>query len=296
MPTPSPAGWLAIVLVAAAAISAVDLQRVEEGTLVIYTTPAIKDLLETAIVPPFEAQSGLSVKLVYLPAGDEYYRVLMTRERPEADLFLHASPLFIEKGYAEGIFAAYPAPVRAQGDGTPQRATREGNVWTAFATSPLVAVHAPTITAPDLNRSSLRFGLPHPLLSNNGMYAALLFDQASPAAGRKAVDLTVVQPTNAQANINGAADGSFDLTLGYEAVARLFQTKGADITFSLPVVDGVTVTTDVLFCVGLVKNQARAGAQDFIAHLFTPEVQDALAQHTLRPTVANHTQDRKSVV
>jgi len=251
----------------AATVSALDLRRAEANTLVIYTTSALKDYLDQSIVPAFEAQYGLHVKIIYaLPAGDEYYRVLMTRDRPEADVFLHASPLFIEKGYESGVFETYPAPGGADFPGELQRTGPGGNIWTAFARSPLVEVYSPKQAGPpDLNHTSLRFGLPHPLLSNNGVYAAMFFEQASPAAGRKAVDLAV------------------------EAVARLYkETRGAKISYALPVVDHENITTNVLFSVGLVKHHPHPGALQFIQFLFTSKSQDALAKSFLRPTVRGH--------
>ncbi len=291
MHRPSAAAWILIGLVSAAAASALDLRRIDANTLVIYTTPALKDVLENFIVPSFEEKSGIDVLLVYVPpAGAQYYRVLMTRDRPEADLFLHASPLFIEKGYASGIFDAYSGPEGAETGETPQRRAPDGQqIWTAFATSPLVEVYAPSFAAPpDLNRTDLRFGLPHPLLSNNGIYAALFYDETNPAAGQDAVRRTVVQPSNARATIGGVAEGSFDVTLGYEAVARLYQSQGAKIAFGLPVIEGRTTTTNVLFCVGLVHGHPHNGTTEFIAHLFNTTVQQGLANYALRPTVPGH--------
>ncbi len=214
----------------------------------------------------------------------------MSRDRPEADLFLHASPLFIEKGYASGIFDAFPDPPGIDTAGTPQRPAGDGtHIWMAFAQSPLVEVYAQRLPSPpDLNHTSLAFGLPHPMLSNNGIYAALFFDATDAAAGHRAVDLTVVQPTNAQANIGGVADGSFDITLGYEAVARLFVAKGAKVSYSLPQMNGEATTTPVLFSVGLVKNHPHPGADRFIAHLFSDEVQDSMAGFSLRSGVPGH--------
>lgn len=288
MRRPSPTVVLVVGLFCAAAVSALDLRRVEHNTLVIYTTSALKDVLEQSIVPRFERATGIHVQVDYTKtAGQEYYNVLMTRDRPEADLFLHASPLFIEKGYAAGLFEPYPVPPGANTSDTPQRRAPDGQaIWTAFATSPLVEVYSKSQGAePDLNRTNLRWGLPHPQLSNNGIYAALFFDSTSRIAGRKAVDFAVVQPTNAQANMAGAADGTFDLTIGYEAVAKLYQEKGAKISYALPLLDGRIVTTNVLFSAGLVNHHPHPGAQQFIDFLFTPAIQQSLGDYTLRPAV-----------
>lgn len=288
MPKLSPATSLVMLLLLAATVSAFDLRRVEANTLVVYTTPALKEVLEKEIVPSFEAKHGIKVKLIYLPAASEFYRVKMANDRPEADLFLHASPLFIEKGYAEGLFDTFDLPAAAATQATPQRRGPDhGVIWAAVATSPLVEVYNPAFDAPpDLNRTSTSFGFPHPLLSNNGVYATLFFETTDRAAGRKAVDRTVVQPTNAQANMNGAADGTFDVTLGYEAVAKLFKDgKGAQIEYGFPVVNGRNVTLNVQFSLGLVHNHAHAGWQEFIDHIFDPAVQASFSKYDMRPTL-----------
>jgi hypothetical protein len=114
----------------------------------------------------------------------------------------------------------------------------------------------------------------------------MFFETTDRAAGRKAVDRTTVQPTNAQANINGAADGAFDVTLGYEAVAKLFKFgKGAKIDYGFPVVNGRNVTLNVQFSLGLVHNHAHAGWREFIEHVFDPAVQAGFAKFELRPTL-----------
>ncbi|MES2155278.1 MAG: substrate-binding domain-containing protein [bacterium] len=290
MRRPSPTAWLLVALFTVAAVSALDLRRVEGNTLVIYTTPALKDVLEKAIVPGFEAETGIHVKLVYLAAGDEYYRVLMSRDRPEADVFLHASPLYLEKGFAAGIFESHPGPPGTEQSDTPQRRAPDGGqIWTAFAQSPLVEVYTPALAAPpDLALTPMRFGLPHPLLSNNGVYAAMFFETLDKEAGQRAVEHTVVQPTNARANIGGVADGSFDVTLGYEAVASLYQKQGAKVAYTLPRIHGEDATTMVLFAAALVKNHPHPGGAQFIDHLFSASVQDQLASVMLRPTVPGH--------
>jgi len=242
------AAWLGIIVVVAAVASAIDLTRTEARTLVVYTTPAWRDVLEKHIIPAYERETDHRVEPVYMTAAAQYYRVLMSRDRPEADLFVHASPLYIEKGNADGAFDPLPSEQGRPIDRSRARVEADGPVWRAFAWSPLVEVYHPDLgSPPDLASADYSFGFPHPLLSNNGVYAALLFEQTDPAVGQRALSRTVVQPTNARANIGGVADGSFDVTLGYEAVAAFFQDRGARIAFDVPVIEGQRVTTPVLF-------------------------------------------------
>lgn len=269
------------ILVAAATGAALDMRHDVAETLVIYTTPALRDVLEKSILPSWEKAGGRPVDLIYLAAGGEYNRLRMSPTRPEADLFLHASPLYLEKGSAEGLFAPL-AGVEAAPREYLSADTRE---WVAFAWSPIVEVYRPALGAtPDLATSELRYGLAHPTLSNNGIYTALIFEAVSPAAGAHALERTIVQPVNARANILGVADSSFDLTLGYEAVALYYQTRGAAIAIDVPVIDGQRIHAKALFAASVVRNGAEADAQAFVQHMLGPEVQADLANFHLRST------------
>src|SRR6266704_3335919 len=50
-----------LVLAAGLALSLTDLYKVQHGTLVVYTTPALRDLLESLVVPRFHAATGTDV-------------------------------------------------------------------------------------------------------------------------------------------------------------------------------------------------------------------------------------------
>jgi hypothetical protein len=149
----------------------------------------------------------------------------------------------------------------------------------------LVEVYTPRAEEPpDLGELERPFGFPHPLLSNNGVYAVLLFEQAPAGTGQNALARTRVQPTNAQTNIGGVADGSFDVTLGYEAVAALFADRGAPIRYALPRLGGESVTSPALCSVAVVTPSS-PGAQALVRFLFEPATQERLAQVHFRPTV-----------
>ena len=94
---------VALVLSVGLALSLTDLYKVQQGALVVYATPALQSLLESLVVPRFRSETGLDVTLVYVSAGEQYNRLQMSGGHPEADLFLHASPLFVEKGFAAGL-------------------------------------------------------------------------------------------------------------------------------------------------------------------------------------------------
>lgn len=275
-----PLAFASLTLLAIA--SGLDLHQVERDTLVVYTTPALQEFLERVVLPEFRRDTGLDVVPVYMTASEEYYRVRLAEGRPEADVFVHASPLFLEKGYRSGIIVPMDAEVDL-GTGNQSRPVPGGRIWYAFAWSPLVEVHRPGEGPVDLATDDGKFGFAHPMLSNNGIYNVLFFEALSPEAGQAALDRTVVQPVNARATIGGVADGSYDLTLGYEAVGLLYQSRGADVEMSLPVLGNETVTTPVLFSVGLVKNHPHAAAPEFIRTFFQPEVQQELAASHLRP-------------
>jgi ABC-type molybdate transport system substrate-binding protein len=274
----------AILLVAIAGAATWDLMLIERDTIVVYTTPALRDLLERDLVPAFRARTGHDVALVYVPAGQQYNRLRMSGDRPEADLFLHASPLYLEKAYASGhIEPAEIRDVEAVPAHLASRVVDDKHIWLAFAWSPLVEVHGPGLpAAPDLATSDAVFGFPHPVLSNNGIYAVLLFESAGIEAGRRALRHTRVQPVNARANIGGAADGSFQLTLGYEAVVRFFQRQGASVSYEVPLLAGQRVTTAALFSVALVRGRRHARAEELARFLFTREAQGMLAKHHFR--------------
>ena len=277
---------LAIACLGLAAVAAgLDLHEVETHTLVVYTTPALKDFLEKAAVPAYKQKTGQDVVLVYLSASEEYYRIRMARERPEADVIVHASPLYLEKGYLEGVVQPRESPVDV-GPGNQSRPVPGGRIWQAFASSPLVEVFRPGDGPVDLANDTGKVGFAHPLLSNNGIYNVLFFEQLDPAAGQRVLARTVVQPVNAAATIGGVADESYDVALGYEAVAKLYKSKGAKIEAALPVLGGKTVTTPVLFSAGIVKNHPHAGADEFVDTLFSPEVQDQVSKYGMRPLVA----------
>lgn len=277
-----PLALLSLVLGAVAA--GLDLHAVETHTLVVYTTPAVKDFLERSAIPRFRAETGVPVVTVYLSAAEEYHRLRMSGDRPEASVMVHASPLFLEKGYAEGVMSSFDVGVDL-GFGNQSRIVPGGRVWQAFAWSPLVEVFRPGEGPVDLANDTGRFGFAHPLLSNNGVYNVLLFEALDPAAGRAALNRTVVQPVNAAATIGGVADGGYDLTLGYEAVVALYQGKGARVEAALPVLGGERVTTPVLFSAGLVRGHPHPAAVAFIESLFGPETQGDLHRYTLRPVV-----------
>lgn len=274
----------ALVLVAGVGLSLYDLQSDARHTIVVYTTPALRDLLEKGIIPRFERETGFDVSLVYIPAGQQYNRLRMSGGSTEADLFLHASPLFLEKGYAEGHVAPFlleddaAIPDTLKGARVP-----EGRAWYAFAWSPLVEVFpATTPSAPDLASSDASFGFAHPVLSNNGVYNVILFEGAGGDAGRRALERTRSQPTNARANIGGVADGSFDLTLGYEAVVRFYQQQGAKVAYELPLLDGERVTTPVLCSVSLIAGQRNPAADELARFLFTDQTQQTLSAYSFR--------------
>ncbi|HUR25050.1 MAG TPA: substrate-binding domain-containing protein [Candidatus Thermoplasmatota archaeon] len=278
---PLAAACLALATLAAG----LDLHKVETQTLVIYTTPALQEFLERVVLPEFTRDTGLKAVPVYMTASEEYYRVRLAEQRPEADVFVHASPLFLEKGYHSGIVEPMDAGIDL-GPGNQSRPVPGGRIWYAFAWSPLVEVHRPGEGPVDLATDDGKFGFAHPLLSNNGVYNVLFFEALSPAAGQAALDRTVVQPVNARATIGGIADRSYDLTLGYEAVGKLYQSKGAKIEMSVPVLANETVTTPVLFSVALVRNHPHAPATEFVKTFFQPEVQAQMASSNLRPMLA----------
>src|SRR5437879_2097754 len=200
-----------LVLSVGLVVSLTDLYKVQQGTLIVYTTPALQGLLESLVVPLFQRETGIGVTLVYVSAGEQYTRLRMSGGHPEADLFLHASPLFLEKGSSEGFFLPFQITRNASVPPNFQRAP----VWYAFAWSPLAEVYDPALGAPpDLAFINTTFGFPHPLLSNNGIYAVLFFENAlgnlSKTAGARGLAHTVVQPANARANILGIADHTFE--------------------------------------------------------------------------------------
>lgn len=276
-------------LVGAAAWSVWDVAKSAQETIVVYTAPALRDLLERDIIPAFEEASGYRVAPVYVAAGQQFNRLRMSGDSPEADLVLHASPLYLEKGYAEGLIDPLPESENVTLEGAYQSREVDGRrIWRAFAWSPLVAVYPEGAPSPDLAHTDATFGFPHPLLSNNGVYAVLYLENVGSDAGARLVGQTRVQPTNARANIGGVADGSFDLTLGYEAGARFYQAQGADIGYDFPRMDGERSTMRVVFSAGLVRDAERHhGADDFVAFLFTQDAQAMLWKHHFRSVFAD---------
>jgi len=213
-----------LVLSVGLVVSLTDLYKVQQGTLIVYTTPALQSLLESLVVPLFQRETGIGVTLVYVSAGEQYTRLRMSGGHPEADLFLHASPLFLEKGSSEGFFLPFQITRNASVPPNFERAP----VWYAFAWSPLAEVYNPALGAPpDLAFLNTTFGFPHPLLSNNGIYSVMFFENVSAAAGARALAHTVVQPVNARSNILGVVDGTFQVTLGYEGVTLFYKNQGA---------------------------------------------------------------------
>lgn len=281
--------WTGAALIVLASAAVVDLHRVEGGSLVIYTTPALRDYIEKQVVPAWLEQGGIGIQPVYITAGEQYSRLRMAGgANPEADLFMHASPLYLEKAYGDGFFEAVHPTAAADMEGAfLGRDVPGGHPWVAFAWSPVVEVYSPWLgAAPDLATTDVRVGLPHPILSNNGIYAALLLDAVSPEAGDHVRGHTVVQPVNARTNIIGVADGSFHVTLGYEGVAKFYQAQGAKIAFDAPLIDGQRATIPVLFSAGVVMGGKVDVAHSFIDFLLTPAMQAATEKVFFRPVVA----------
>ncbi len=275
----------ALVLSVGFALSLTDLYKVQQRTLVVYTTPALQSLLESLVVPRFRAETGVDVTLVYVSAGEQYTRLRMSGGHPEADLFLHASPLFLEKGSSDGLLLPFQITRNASVPPNFQRAP----VWYAFAWSPLVEVYNPALPAlPDLAFINTTFGFPHPLLSNNGIYSVMFFENASrfsTAAGARALAHTVVQPVNARSNILGVVDGAFQVTLGYEGVTLFYKNQSAPVKFDLPLLGGQRFLTPVVFSAGLVKGHPNPSALDFIDFLFRDEIQSKVSVFYFRAVI-----------
>src|SRR5713226_2783462 len=254
-----------LVLSVGLALSLTDLYKVQQGTLVVYTTPALQSLLESLIVPRFQEEMHIGVTLVYVSAGEQYTRLRMSGGHPEADVFLHASPLFLEKGFSEGYFL--PFQLAGNVSIPPNFQSRNvtgGHLWNAFAWSPLGEVYDPTLSGHDLALINTTFGFPHPLLSNNGIYSVMFFENVSAAVGARALAHTVVQPVNARSNILGIVEGAFQVTLGYEGVTLFYLKQGARVAFDLPLLGGRRFLIPVVFSVALVTVHPKPRALDFI--------------------------------
>jgi len=288
-----PSRFTIVILVIAigVALASVDLFRLEKQTLVLYATPALRDLLEGFVVPHFRADFSVDITIVYVSAGEQYNRLRISGAHPEADVFLHASPLFLEKGFAGGYFLPFTVSVDAMIPAAFKSANvTGGHVWYAFTWSPLVEVYHPALGGPpDLASINMTFGFPHPLLSNNGIYAVLFYENVSVAAGLRALAHTVVQPANARANILGVAEGDFAVTLGYEGVTLFYAKQGARVTFGLPILGGQDYVTPVIFSAGLVKGHPNPLASDFIDFLFRDTVQANLSRYYFRSVLPNST-------
>lgn len=274
----------AVVLVVLAVGAGIDLQHLDRDTLVVYTTPALQDYLDKWAIPEFKRETGLDVQAVYgLSAGEEVARLRLSHTHPEADVFLHASPLMLQQGIEQGLWDVYQPALDV---GAANRSA-VGPYWTAFAWSPMVEVYGAHLARPpDLATGHERLGLAHPILSNNGVYVALLYEAVAPEARQAALDRTRVQPSNSKTTIGGVADGSFDAALGYEAVARQFKDRGAAFSTAWPVFSGTQATTPVLFCSALVHGHHHQGATEFLDMLYTPAAQAALGKYYLRPMQA----------
>src|SRR2546430_16520394 len=274
----------ALVLAAGLALSLTDLYKVQQGTLVVYTTPALRDLLESLVVPRFHAATGTDVTLVYVSAGEEYNRLRMSGGHPEADLYRDASQLYLEEGFDAGYFL--PFQIARNASVPPNFASRSvagGHLWYAFAWSPLVEVYDPQLSpTPDLATFDTTFGFPHPLLSNNGIYAVLFFENVSAAAGARALAHTVAQPANARANILGIVDGAFDITLGYEGVTLFYLKQGARVAFDLPLLGGQRFLVPVMFSAGIVKGHPNPMAMPFVDFLYRDEIQSNISRFYFR--------------
>lgn len=273
----------ALVLSVGFALSLTDLYKVQQGTLVVYTTPALQGVLESLVVPRFQAETGIGVTLVSVSAGEQYTRLRMSGGRPEADVFLHGSPLFLEKGFSQGYFLPFQLANVSVPPGFVSRNVTGGHVWYAFAWSPLAEVYNPALgAAPDLAFINTTFGFPHPLLSNNGVYSVMFFENVSAAAGARALAHTVVQPVNARSNILGIVDGAFQVTLGYEGVTLFYLRQGARVAFDLPLLSGQRFLTPVVFSAALVNGHPNARALDFIDFLFRTEIQSNISRFYFR--------------
>src|SRR2546428_657196 len=264
-----PSRFTIVILVIAigVALASVDLFRLEKQTLVLYATPALRDLLEGFVVPHFRADFSVDITIVYVSAGEQYDRLRISGAHPEADVFLHDSPLLLEKGFAGGYFLPFTVSVDAMIPAAFKSTNvTGGHVWYAFTWSPLVEVYHPAFGGPpDLASINMTFGFPHPLLSNNGIYAVLFYATVSVAAGLRAVPL------------------------GYEGVPLFYAKQGARVPFGLPILGGQDYVTPVIFSAGLVKGHPNPLASDFIVFLFRDTVQANLSRYYFRSVLPNST-------
>src|SRR5213593_4018477 len=175
----------ALVLAAGLALSLTDLYKVQQGTLTVYTTPALRAILESLIVPRFRNATGVDVTLVYVSAGEEYNRLRMSGGHPEADVFLHASPLFLEKGYQAGYFLPFSIRNTSVPVNFLSRSVAGGHLWYAFAWSPLAEVYKPALGAPQgprVHQHDIR--LPRPAAQQQRHLCGPVLREYRPGRGR----------------------------------------------------------------------------------------------------------------
>lgn len=251
-----------VLVVVGAILAALDLRGEGERTLVVYSTPALAEVI-ARVSDRFSGAHGVDVNVAFIAAGAQLERLRLSRGAPEADVILHASPFFIEKANASGLV--------------------EGG-WRRLAWTPLVEIHRPGVEPPDLARDRFTLGLPDPRLSSNGVYNVILLDALGPEARVAALERTKAHPITARATVNGVAQGDYDVALGYEAAAKLFQSQGARVAYGYLPYDGERVTTPVVVAGALVEGRRSALAGAFLDALASPEgIADFERAHFRRP-------------
>jgi|GEM_PF-2301942 len=267
-------------------------------TITVYASPAFRLLIDNGLGPAFENKTNIHVVGSYLGGGEQYYKIKITNQT-DCDLFLHAAPLYIEKGYAEGLFISYKTQHEDEiNDSLKSREVTynniNGRIWYAVAWTPLVEIYSIKnyVQAPDIVRNkNVSFGLSHPILANNGIYVALMLESFPEEVTRDIESRCKYQPANAQATIDGVCTGKYDIAFGYEGTVIEYKKKGYPIDSDVTLVDGKKYCTPVLVSAGIVKKGKTDLALKFIEWMLSEEGQSVFQKFYYRPTCAEYSGD-----
>ncbi len=260
----------------------------EDKTLTIYASPAFQKFLDEGLKPAFENKTGIKVIGSYEGGGSQYNKMTLASSTSECDMFLHACPQYIERGYSEGYFKPYVSQYDNQiNDSLKSRPMTVGNttgrLWYSVAWTPLVEIYSNEYsTTPDVATADVTYGLSHPILANNGVYVALMLDSFPTNVRDKMISKCPTWPSNAGATIDGVAKGTYDVAFGYEGTAIQKADQGAPIKSDFVIMNGTKYYTQVIMAAGILKNGHANYALQFIEFVLSSEGQAIMQKYSYR--------------
>jgi iron(III) transport system substrate-binding protein len=284
-----------------AGLSACDRRATPE--VVVYTS--VDDVFARPVAERFEKETGVAVRLV--PDTEEtksaglLNRLIMEKERPQADVFWSGDSVRAAILKAKGVSAPYRSP---QSDGLPPQFSDPEGHWTGFSARARVLIYNRNLVPEGQEPQSVmdllapRFKdkacIANPLFGTTSMHAAALFavlgeEKAQAFFEGFAANGGKILSSNGEVRRRVAA-GEFAVGIADTDDVNVARLEGKPVGVVYPDSDGMG-TLIIPNCAVLIAGGPHAEAgRRFIDYLLRPEIEKSLAeseaaQMPLRPGV-----------